>query len=487
MLHLLTFGILVVASPQDRFDGIDDYVRQAMATWEVPGLAIAVVDHGEVVLAKGYGVRVLGTESPVTPSTAFPIASCAKAFVTGSLAALIDDGELSWDDPVTKYLPELRFSDEWRTEHLTLRDLAAHRTGLQRCDLLTDHFQEPEDVLARVCFVPAVAEPRTRLTYSNAMFTVLGQVVAAVAEKPHQAFLHSRLLEPLGMSSTWMSGDEVPQDRVVHRHWRSDDGIVSRPIDTGMHSTVLDMTRWLRLHLGAGRFEDRQVLEDATVREMHALQVSVPIRWRQTENPYAAKFYGSGLGWFVQEYRGHKLVMHTGSWGAVTAMLPELQVGVVVLSNLDLESLPALLMFDVFDAYLLGPETWDPSKWSAAWLKNEPPGVAYRPRDRAREKLAAERRGDRPAARPLKELAGRYESPLHGAIEISVREETLLLSYGPHHTELSHWEADAYYARTPTDLTFDWLVTFGSETLTVHHVGWDADEADLTFTRKSDR
>ena len=145
---------------------------------------------------------------------------------------------------------------------------------------------------------------------------------------------------------------------------------------------------------------------------MHALQFSVPVASRPEGNIYAARFYGSGLGWFVQEYRGRKVVLHGGSWGAMVAMIPEEKLGVVVLSNLDLESLPGLLMYDVFDAYLVGPgAAWDRDKWGTTWLRNEPPGYAYRPRDAARARLEEARTSGHQAFAAAGRLCGRVRLP----------------------------------------------------------------------------
>jgi hypothetical protein len=251
------------------------------------------------------------------------------------------------------------------------------------------------------------------------------------------------------------------------------------------------MTHWLELQLAEGQYRDQRLLKADTVREMQALQFSVPIRYRPTGNIYAARFYGTGLGWFVQEYRGKKIVLHTGGWGSVAAMIPDEQLGVVVLSNLDLESLPALLMFDVFDTYLIGPEkTWNPEKWANPWMRNEPPGVAYLPRERARAELEKGRSADVPPSLPLKSYTGTYESQLYGPLTVRLEEERLLVGYADYSTAAAHWEADSFYVRTPTRTTFDWLLTFqkdkhgGIESVIMKHVGWDATERDQVFVRR---
>jgi hypothetical protein len=223
---------------------------------------------------------------------------------------------------------------------------------------------------------------------------------------------------------------------------------------------------------------------------MHALQFSVPVASRPAGNIYAARFYGSGLGWFVQDYRGRKLVSHGGGWGAMVAMIPEEELGVVVLSNLDLESLPGLLMYDVFDAYLVGPgAAWDRDKWETTWLRNEPPGHAYRPRDAARARLEEARTPGTEPSRPLGDYAGVFDSPLYGRLVVRHEGVRLSVTFGEHTTELLHWQDDSFYARAPTRLTFDWLLTFGVSgdagvtDVTVKHVGWDRDEEDHRFAR----
>jgi hypothetical protein len=170
--------------------------------------------------------------------------------------------------------------------------------------------------------------------------------------------------------------------------------------------------------------------------------------------------------------------------------MPEERLGVVVLSNLDLESIAGMLMYDVFDAYLVGPElAWDQKKWALTWLKNEPPGYAYRPRDEARAQLEKDRAGDTRPSFPLPRYAGTYESPLYGRLIVAEDSGKLLVKFGEFTTPMRHWENDAFYVRTPTRLTFDWLMTFdvaGSgkvNAVIVKHVGWDRDEKDHVFAR----
>ena len=164
-IRLLPVLLLIIATARadDRFAGLDAYVAAAMSRWETPGVALAIVKDGEVVLARGYGLCELGTDRKVTPDTRFAIASCAKSFTASGLAAAIDDGQLKWDDPVIKHLPEFQLADPYLTNHVTIRDLFTHRTGLQRGDEL---FNSPpnvtaHEILRRINHLKPLADLRT--------------------------------------------------------------------------------------------------------------------------------------------------------------------------------------------------------------------------------------------------------------------------------------------------------------------------------------
>lgn len=483
-----------ITAAAEPFAGIDPYIASAMKKWEVPGLAMAVVKDGEVVFSRGYGVCELGSDRKVTEETAFTIASCTKSFTATAIAMLVEEGKLQWDDPVVKHLPEFKLYSRELTEKVTLRDLLCHRVGLRHCDMLGEGAGfDRAKILSRLRYIEPVAELRTRLTYSNWMYCALDEIVVRVSGKSYKEFVAERIFRPLGMKGTTFEAADVPPDRLTLRHWRSDQGIEARPAPKtggGIYSSASDMAQWLKLQLAEGTYEGKQLLKPETIREMHSLQFSVPVKSRPTTNIYAAHFLGSGLGWDTQDYRGRKIVLHTGSWGAVIAIMPDQKLGVVVLSNLDLESLPGLLMYDVFDAYLVGPEmAWDASKWGKTWLKNEPPGYAYRPRDEAKAQLEKTRIAGTKPKLPLEKYAGQYESKLYGSLVISHQDGRLSVTFGDYTTEATHFHRDSFYVRSPNRLTFDWLVTFehaadGKVTgVIVKHIGWDKEERDERFLR----
>ncbi len=295
------------------------------------------------------------------------------------------------------------------------------------------------------------------------------------------------------MDATTFSANDVQPDRLALRHWRSDDGIVPRPAAAsfGIQTTVLDMAKFLQMQLAEGEYAGPKIISQTSVREMHALHFSIPMLARPKDNVYAAKFFGSGLGWVVLDYRGRKILRSGGAWGAAVAMIPDENLGVVVLSNIDLEILADMLTYDVLDAYLAGPQVaWDQAKWESTWLKYEGPGKAYRPRDEAKARLEQSRIAGTSPSLPLEQYVATYQSQLYGDLIVIHKNGQLLADFASFTTPLSHWHHDSFYVRAPTRITYDWLLTFGPSAanqpaaVTVKHIGWDKDEPDHVFLRK---
>src|SRR5918995_1159862 len=183
--------------------GFDDYVNQALKDWEVPGLAVAVVKDDRIVFAKGYGVRELNKPTPVDERTLFAIGSSSKAFTAASIAMLVDQAKLKWDDPATKYLPGFQLFDPYSTREVTVSDLLSHRSGLARGDLLWYASEYNRDeVLRRVRYLKPSWSLRARFGYQNIMFLAAGQIIPSVTGKTWDDFMRERIFTPLGMTST---------------------------------------------------------------------------------------------------------------------------------------------------------------------------------------------------------------------------------------------------------------------------------------------
>lgn len=434
--------------------GLDAYIETAMDDWEVPALAIAVIDRGEVVFAEGYGERTVGGGEPVDENTLFAIASTTKAMTVAAVGMLVDEGLLDWDDRVTEHLPAFELEDPYVTRYLTIRDLLTHRTGVSRSDnvWIAGPFDRDE-VVRRAKFLSQTRGFRARYGYNNIMYMVAGEVVEAVSGMPWPDFIESRLFGPLGIErSTPRAAVVATRENVAGSHTRSEGEVIAVPhrdYDAlgpagSVFSSVSDMARWIRLHLGHGEFGGTRLLDSATVAEMHSPQTVIPVDSVDRRLFPSTHFRAYGLGWRMQNYHGRKIVQHTGSVNYMrtqVGMIPEEGIGFVAFTNLSSSELQSALMYRVFDALLGIPAT----DWSAEYL-----ALDRRGRERAEEREAereAERVEGTEPSLTLDAYAGVYADSLYGEMDVALEDDALVLRYTPDYTaDLSHWHYDTFRA-----------------------------------------
>ena len=453
---LLVLAIAHVALAQNgSLNGFDDYVNKAMKEWEVPGIAIAIVKDDRVVLAKGYGVRKLGDPAPVDERTLFAIGSSSKAFTAASVAMLVDAGKVKWDDPVTKYLPGFEMYDPYVTRELTVRDLLTHRSGLQRGDFLWYGTElNRDEIVRRARFLKPTWSLRSTFGYQNIMFLTAGQLVAKVSGKSWDEFIAQRIFTPLAMNSSSTSINALKTaNNVATPHAKFDEKVQVIPwrnIDNiapagSINSNVLDMAQWVRLQLAQGTLQNQRLFSPAVAKEMHASQTII-----RFEPPYSlwypeAHFLNYGMGWFLSDYRGRKVVEHGGAidgMRAEVALMPEEKLGLVVLSNSNGSILPVALMYRIFDAFLHAPAR----DWSAELLKTS---KTLEEQAKAAEKKQESERvaGTNPSV-SLDKYAGTYRNELYGDVKVTYANSKLNVRYGPSFTsDLEHWHYDTFRAR----------------------------------------
>lgn len=503
---LLWVGGLAAITPagadaNGEFTALEKYVEQARKDWQVPGVAVGVIRAGEVVYAGGFGVREAGKTLPVDAHTLFQIGSLTKAFTATALALLVDEGKLGWDDPVIEHLPAFRVADPWLTRNITIRDLVGHRTGLEG----GTHTIVPTDS-ARLLHDASVLSSRTpfrdAVLYSNTMYDVAGQVVAAVSGMSWDEFVQRRIFAPLRMGESspdvvaaniWdraqlaptmygqapagrASIDDVPRANVAMPHWLTGQG--NRPLpwqvllahgggaSGSIVSNLHDLLAWTRFNLGEGRDAGgAPLLRAETLRELHTPQIFVrrppsaafEITWgavRQVDPngaaPAAPPAYA--LGWFVNSYRGHQYINHGGALlGGMSqvAFIPERRMAVVVLANSYgyggrglLNSAVALRAFDM----LLGVE---PHDWSSDLLRAIQ--ASEQARIAADQQLQRSRLKNAPPSLPLAAYVGDYENDSLGTLRVErVGDELALQLPGVFNWRLQHWHHDTFRLQVAT-------------------------------------
>jgi len=455
---------------------LDAYVNTSRKTFDVPGMAVAIVKDGKILLAKGYGVRNMGDPAPVDEYTMFGIGSNTKAFTTAALATLIDEGKLSWDDPVYQRLPGFVMYDPYVSHEMTIRDLITHRSGmgLGEGDLLfwPASTYTRADIIYKLRFMKPASSFRSHYAYDNLLYMTAGQIIPAVTGTPWDDYVPRRIFAPLGMNHTRTTNAGFkPGDDYASPHSRVDGKLQVIPLEVldnagpagSINSGAADMAKWIQLQLNRGKFVDRdgRLFSEQRSREMWEPQTILP-----TADPPAplaglkANFADYGLGWVLRDYHGRKLVGHTGGVAGFVSrvmLVPEENLGVVVLTNAEQEGAFESILYHVLDHYFHVP----PTDWIAAFKVE----ADKEEKDAAETMKKAEgsRAADSKASLALEKYAGVYNDAWYGPITIRMEKGGLVITFDHTPTmigDLQHWQYDTFKAHWRTRTIEDAFITF---------------------------
>lgn len=456
-----------VAAPEvmpEQLQQLDATVERVREQFDVPGVAVAVVKDGKVILQRGWGVRELGKPAPVQADTLFAIASNTKAFTATALNLLAEDGKLKMDDRVIDHLPSFRMSDAYVTGEMRIADLLSHRSGLGlgAGDLLfwpATTYSNAE-VVARLAKVPLKGGFRDRYAYDNILYAVAQRVIETVSGQSFDTFLQQRIFDRVGMAGTRYNADHLlPGDKAATGHAKFDFTDL-RPVPPltwsnaagagGLYSSVQDMAKWMTVQLAEGRLADGTPLfSEKTQQQMWQMQIPQAVPRPTVPELEAARpnFAGYGQGWSLSDYRGQKLVWHTGGWpGQVSrlTLVPAQELGVVVLTNAESGAAFNAITLSVLDAMLGAPAHDWVGAYAAAVAKTQ---------DKADEgwarHVAARAAKSRPSL-PLAGYAGGYRDAWYGDVSIEQSAGTLRLRFGATADlagTMEHWQHDTFIVR----------------------------------------
>ena len=460
-------------------DEVSALVERFRAAFDTPGISVAIVRPDQPDFAQGYGVRTLGQPAKVDAHTLFGIASNSKAFTAAAIAMLVDAGKLGWDDPVTRYIPEFKMSDPAVTQMMTVRDLLVHRSGLALG--AGDLMQFPHtdftaaDLLHGLQYLKLARGFRSGYAYDNILYIVAGILIQRVSGQSWVDFVTARLLQPLGMTESVATIGRIRTDDVAGRHARlgppvrgmgpmrvvgpdEDEKIAAAG---GINTSAHDIPAWFRVQMNHGLLPNgRRLWSAAQADEMWTPQtITESGPGPSADKPDASVMQGYALGWFIQDYRGQRLVAHDGGLiGQVTrqAMLPELGCAVAVYTNVE-EGAPSLGIRNAILDRLVGAPAFD-------WL-----GAMQKRRDRNQAEALKEMGGGAPTkatggpSLPLPAYAGRYRDPWYGDIVVALKDGGLTIDFT--HTavfksKLEPWGPDTFRTRFPPDAGEDAVVVF---------------------------
>lgn len=432
----------------------EKYVEKGMKDREIPGMAIAIVRGDEIIYKKGFGVRRLGEKEPVNEETLFQIGSTSKAFTAALAAMMADEGKFGWNDPVTDHLPDFRMFDPWVTREFRVQDLMAQHSGMPP---YSGDFQsflgfDRNHIIHSIRHIKPVSSFRLEFAYQNNLFLVAAQLVEKYSGKTWEENLQERIFTPLGMTSTTADMEKfLNSPNMASLHNRFNGKLAPFPKDWhfinwtkvygpagGIHSNVIDMSKWLRLNMHGGKFNGKQLVGSANLNFLHSPKTIASMGSNQPKQYYCQ-------GWVYREYSPYPIIWHNGGTtghNTMIAFVPNADIGIVAIANrTDESALPDLLAFKFFDMYFDKPEKDWNAEAMAAMAENR--------------KKALEEAPKRPSpvtpAMPNSACIGEYENDVFGRMTVSAKDKNLIITLGPNKTKfiLSHWNGNMFMASIP--------------------------------------
>jgi len=355
---------------------IDEYITESMKRWEVPGVSVAIIKDGEIVLLKGYGIRELGKSDKVDENTIFAVASNTKPF-TGTLVAMLEaEKKLFLDDKITDYIKSFLLYNDKFSEVATIKDMLTHRIGLGTFhgDFLTwgTKFSRGETI-SMMKYVKPIYDYRSGFGYNNSGFLVAGEIAGFVSKKSWDELIKEYFFIPLEMNRSCTSVNDLKNfDNVATPHsldydfkyvpvpWRNVDNIAPA---ASINSSAADMANWILMQVNEGKFKDKIIFDKKILLKTQTPYNVIPSPTHGSKNLTGRHFMTYGLGWFMMDYKGKLLIEHSGGYDGMvsrTAFLPEEKAGLVILTNNDQNGMIYSLMYQIFDWCINAQTTnWD--------------------------------------------------------------------------------------------------------------------------------
>ncbi|AUD04178.1 serine hydrolase [Spirosoma pollinicola] len=450
LLFFLTHSYLssLAQTPVFISDSLQAYIKRGMADWQIPGMAVAIVKDGEVIVSKGFGVLEVGKDSRVDENTLFFIASNTKLFTATDFALLDERKKLSLDDKVIKYLPDFRLADASTTQLVTIRDLLSHRIGTKNFQgdfMFWDTDLTRKDVLNRMRLLAAPNQFRQDFGYSNQGYVVASEIIPKISGMNWETFTESSLLKPLGMNRTFMLSAGADKRSNIALPYTTccsaDSKLTKLPFDnldnlgpaTGMLSSVSDLSRWMIMQLDSGRFDGKRILPWAVLEKTRVVNTLASTD-KMKAFPLSYQFYCLGTGLF--DYAGYYVYAHAGAcsgFKSTTTLVPEKNLGIVVLTNQDNSNFHEALRFQILDAYLNVPYTnrhsyyLNRAKSKDQKSRDEIKGLTQRVEKKLKPKI------------PLLAYCGTYRNELYGTLSVAldtVKGRSGLTIHFEHHQSL---------------------------------------------------
>ena len=454
---------------EDKLADLPAFIERGMSSWGIPGMAVAVVKDGEMVYARGFGVRKLGRDEAVDEHTVFGIASLTKAMTATALAMLVDEGKLNWDDRVRDHLPWFELSDPWVSNQVTIADLLSHQVGIGRMTGNRLRFmpsRDPKTIMGFLKHQPFEADFRSGYVYNNIMYMVAGLVIDSASGMPWDTFLTERIFQPLDMNSAGTSITQITEyDNVAYPHQEIDGQVAVIPMRNfdnvgpaaSVMASVSDMAKWMILNLDTpGVYMGQEIV---SMEQMKA--IFQPRQRISLEDPFTGQITSYGYGWGLRYYEGYRIAQHSGATDGMTSLLvlvPEKDLGIIITSNLFCNFRPAVRNY-ILDALL---ETGIGKDWHDHYFHQYEKDKKEALERRA--KIESKRVQGTTPTLPLKAYTGKYYHPVYDNAEISLDDNGHLVMQlwddDEMIADLEHWHYDTFRAHWRNRSMREKFITF---------------------------
>lgn len=437
----------------DRFiHDVDSIVNLVQSKWNAPGIAIGIVKDGKILYKNGYGFKDLQKKEPVTSNTLFPIASSTKSFTSTGIGLLVDEGKLSWNDPIQNYFPSFQLSDTFANNNSTLIDILSHRTGLPGHEIMQIAIAKQYDrreIVKRLKFLEFSQPFRTKWQYQNQMYQVATVITEDISGMKWEDFMRKRLFEPLNMNSTIFAGPELIQniDKVATRYSYTIEGeiVPSEPILSFMpevsgagsiYSNIDDLCNWLIFNLNRGEYEGIRIVSEGTMNMIQNPQTII-----QGVLLPEILMHSYTLGWDAMVYKGNLMLNRPGGYIGITsqiAFFPLDNIGIIVLGNLQSTTAQMILSFEIIDRMLaLEPTSWFDKLWPYEDYSNQQFINQLKPSRKEGEVIEP--------SKSLIDYTGEFQNDGYGNIIVKYEKDKLYIDY-INNSELYHYDQDIFEA-----------------------------------------
>ena len=468
--------ISLLAIALDAQSNLDEIAARTLKEFNVPGVAVGVIQDGHVLVAKGYGVRKIGESAPVTEHSLFQIASNSKAFTSASLAILVDQKKISWDDRVIDVLPSFQMSDPYVSREMRIRDLLCHRSGLSlgAGDLMLwpDASLSTAEFMRHLRFVPLATSFRSHYAYDNVLYTVAGQIIEKVSGMSWQDFIQQKVFDPLGMTESRPRAEELkPADETAMPHALNGEKLEVLALDHlgpgapagAILSSIHDMLSWANVQLHEGEYAGGRLFSAEQSKQMWTPHIFMPVpdKYPPQLASQRPNFQAYGLGWVLTEYQGERIVFHTGGLGGMVTrvtLVPDKKLAILVFTNQEQGGAFNAITYSLLDQYLGHPTKDWVAAYGAVSKRHQSEG-----NDTVAKAEAARNKSSQPSL-PLDKYAGRYRDAWYGDVLVNNNGGKLGMqfSHSPRLTgALEHFQYDTFIVHwNDRTMNADAYVTF---------------------------